>query len=146
MGAMFFNVDDPAGGQYMLHVVAGPDAAAFAGMRQPRATELFGPIFRGEAPIRLDDVSADPRFGPQPPGHIAADGVQALAIAAEHRPEIAILDIGLPVMDGYELAARLRALLPAPVRLIALTGYGQVEDRSRAPRRRLRRAPGQARG
>ena len=72
MGAMFFNVHDRAGDAYMLHVVSGPAAAAFEGMRQPRATELFGPIFRGEAPIRLDDVSVDPRFGrmgSQPPGH-----------------------------------------------------------------------------
>ena len=85
MGAMFFNVDDPAGGQYMLHVVAGPAAAAFAGMRLPRATELFGPIFRGEAPIRLDDVTADPRFGrmgAQPPGHPPVTSFLAVPVVA----------------------------------------------------------------
>lgn len=51
---------------------------------------------------------------------------------ASFAPEIAILDIGLPVMDGYELGAKLRAAVrPAPA-LIALTGYGQGRDRRRS--------------
>jgi len=63
----------------------------------------------------------------------ARDGLDALRMAAEFRPEVALLDIGLPVMDGYELAARLRAM-PAlgGIRLIALTGYGQESDREKA--------------
>ena len=52
------------------------------------------------------------------------------------RPQVAILDIGLPVMDGYTLGRELRARLgDAPPILIALTGYGQAQDR-RAARRR----------
>jgi PAS domain S-box-containing protein len=65
----------------------------------------------------------------------AFDGPSALALVREngYAPALAILDIGLPVMDGYELAAELRALLPArPPRLIALTGYGQDQDQQRA--------------
>jgi signal transduction histidine kinase len=63
----------------------------------------------------------------------AHDGPSALRTAVEHPPEIALLDIGLPVMDGYELAARLRAdPRVAGVRLIALTGYGQPGDRQRS--------------
>jgi PAS domain S-box-containing protein len=63
---------------------------------------------------------------------VAHDAPAALQIAAEFRPDIAFLDIGLPVMDGYELAVRLRELpgLDA-VRLVALTGYGQESDRRR---------------
>ena len=64
---------------------------------------------------------------------VAHDGPEALQIAAEFVPEVAVLDIGLPVMDGFELARRLReqpALRRA--RLIALTGYGQQEDRQRS--------------
>jgi signal transduction histidine kinase/PAS domain-containing protein len=68
-------------------------------------------------------------------GHIvvtAHDGPTALRAAAEFKPEVAVLDIGLPVMDGYELATLLRAQLgSAPPRLIALTGYGQESDRAR---------------
>ncbi|HWU89087.1 MAG TPA: ATP-binding protein, partial [Kofleriaceae bacterium] len=57
----------------------------------------------------------------------------ALAIAREFRPDVAVLDIGLPEMDGYQLADALRAQQPeAPIRLIALTGYGQPSDRSRS--------------
>jgi signal transduction histidine kinase len=64
---------------------------------------------------------------------IAHDGPSALRIAQELEPDVAVVDIGLPVMDGYELARRLRAL-PALERLhlIAVTGYGQSEDRLRS--------------
>ncbi len=63
---------------------------------------------------------------------IALDGPDALRVAREFTPEVAFLDIGLPVMDGYELAARLRELPGlATIRLIAVTGYGQDSDRER---------------
>jgi CheY-like chemotaxis protein len=62
---------------------------------------------------------------------IAHDGPRALDLAATFHPEIALLDIGLPVMDGYELARRLRAQ-SATVRLIAVTGYAQESARERA--------------
>jgi PAS domain S-box-containing protein len=60
---------------------------------------------------------------------VAFDAPQALDRAASFHPDVAVLDIGLPVMDGYELAKRLREL-PATrsVALIALTGYGQESD------------------
>jgi CheY-like chemotaxis protein len=62
---------------------------------------------------------------------IAHDGAEALAVAQEFSPEIALLDIGLPVMDGYELGKRLHATTTAArCRLIALTGYGQEQDRA----------------
>jgi signal transduction histidine kinase len=62
----------------------------------------------------------------------ATDGAIALSQLEGFVPDVAILDIGLPVMDGYELAARLRAELgSAPLHLIALTGYGQQSDRAR---------------
>lgn len=59
----------------------------------------------------------------------AKDGLSALRIAAEFRPDAALLDIGLPVMDGYELARRLRAEYQAGIRLVAITGYGRESDR-----------------
>jgi CheY-like chemotaxis protein len=63
----------------------------------------------------------------------AFDGLAGLEAATAFCPDVALLDIGLPVMDGYELAGRLRAqaLLPN-LKLIALTGYGQESDRRRA--------------
>ena len=69
-------------------------------------------------------------------GHVvttAKDGPTALEVMKTFHADVAILDIGLPVMDGYELAGRLRAELGhALPRLIALTGYGQESDRARA--------------
>jgi CheY-like chemotaxis protein len=63
---------------------------------------------------------------------IAADGVQAVAIAQEFTPQIALLDIGMPRMDGYEAARRIRTALGRRVLLVALTGWGQEEDQRRA--------------
>jgi CheY-like chemotaxis protein/anti-sigma regulatory factor (Ser/Thr protein kinase) len=62
---------------------------------------------------------------------LAHDGAQALDVAKRFEPDIALLDIGLPVMSGYELASRLRAM-KADLHLVALTGYGQEEDRRRS--------------
>jgi PAS domain S-box-containing protein len=62
----------------------------------------------------------------------AGDGVEALKMIGEFAPQVAILDIGLPVMDGFELAGRIRAELATPPMLIALTGYGQQHDRERS--------------
>ncbi|HET9624795.1 MAG TPA: ATP-binding protein [Kofleriaceae bacterium] len=64
---------------------------------------------------------------------VAHDGAQALRLVEDFVPELALLDIGLPVMDGYELAQQLRARLGHDhLRLIAVTGYGQESDRQKA--------------
>jgi CheY-like chemotaxis protein len=60
----------------------------------------------------------------------AGDGPAALATAAEFQPQMILLDIGLPGMDGYEVARKLRASpVTRSATLIALTGYGREEDR-----------------
>ncbi len=61
----------------------------------------------------------------------AEDGPTAVALAKEKRPDAAIVDIGLPGFDGYEVARQLRAEL-GRIYLIALTGYGQADDRRQA--------------
>ena len=64
---------------------------------------------------------------------VCHDGAEALELAAALAPQALILDIGLPDIDGYELARRLRAsALTADALMIALTGYSQLEDRARA--------------
>ena len=60
---------------------------------------------------------------------VAHDGVEALRLARETAPDLALLDIGLPVIDGYELAQRLRSEHPS-LRLVAVSGYGQDADRA----------------
>jgi PAS domain S-box-containing protein len=63
----------------------------------------------------------------------ARDPLDAIELAETFRPQIAILDIGLPTMDGYALARELRTRLgESPPVLIALTGYGQPHDRQRS--------------
>ena len=67
--------------------------------------------------------------------YTAFAGPDALQIAAQRRPQVAILDIGMPGMDGYEVAQRIRqAAWGAPMTLIALTGWGQEDDKQRAMR------------
>jgi signal transduction histidine kinase/DNA-binding response OmpR family regulator len=62
-----------------------------------------------------------------------SDGAQAVAIAQVFAPQIGVIDIGLPGMNGYEVARRLRLRgAESPSLLIALTGYGQKEDRVRS--------------
>ena len=62
----------------------------------------------------------------------AADAFEALKLVESFDPDSAVLDIGLPVMDGYELADLLRQRPGKPITLVALTGYGQPEDKARA--------------
>jgi CheY-like chemotaxis protein len=63
----------------------------------------------------------------------ASTAPDALDLAERLRPTVAVLDIGLPDMDGYELARALRSLdRDQPLRLIALTGYGRAQDRAAA--------------
>jgi CheY-like chemotaxis protein len=63
---------------------------------------------------------------------IASDGVQAVALAEAFEPQIAFLDIGMPRMDGYEAARRIRAAMGSRIMLVALTGWGQDEDKRRS--------------
>ena len=62
----------------------------------------------------------------------AGDGPQGLDIARAKTPAVALIDIGLPGMDGYEVARRLRALAGPRSFLVALTGYSDPDDRKRA--------------
>ena len=62
---------------------------------------------------------------------VAAGGREGIAMAASLAPDWAVIDIGLPDIDGYEAARGMRASTPS-VRLVALTGYGRPEDRQRA--------------
>jgi CheY-like chemotaxis protein len=63
---------------------------------------------------------------------VAHDGLAAVQAATEFRPQVVILDIGLPKLDGYQAARRIRAELGDSVLLVAMSGWGQAEDRRRA--------------
>lgn len=64
---------------------------------------------------------------------VAGEADDALQIATRFRPQVVVLDIGLPGMDGWELARRLRGIAGLEqIRLVALTGYGSERDRQRS--------------
>ncbi|KQT07590.1 hypothetical protein ASG30_17300 [Ramlibacter sp. Leaf400] len=70
----------------------------------------------------LDPLDVDVR--------LAFDGREAVRQASERLPDVAVLDIGLPVMDGYEVCRRIRALPGGDrIRVVALTTWGTVQDR-----------------
>jgi PAS domain S-box-containing protein len=88
-GAFFYNVTDPESGEaYMLYTLSGVPREAFANFPQPRATAVFAPTFHGEGPVRLDDVTADPRYGRSapyfgmPPGHLPVRSYLAVPVKA----------------------------------------------------------------
>jgi CheY-like chemotaxis protein len=64
---------------------------------------------------------------------VAHDGLAALRVAEEFQPDVVLLDIGMPGLDGYEVARRLRAMArERPLRIVAVTGWGQDADRQRS--------------
>jgi CheY-like chemotaxis protein len=63
---------------------------------------------------------------------ISRDRGQDLDAARARPPDVMILDLGLPRMDGYEMARRCRSALPRQPRLMAVTGYGQAKDVERS--------------
>lgn len=66
-GAFFYTSTDDKGDQLLLYTLSGAPIEAFRNFGNPRATAIFGPTFRGEAPIRVDDVLQDPRYGKSAP-------------------------------------------------------------------------------
>jgi CheY-like chemotaxis protein len=60
--------------------------------------------------------------------HVAFDGPEGLALLQDIKPRVAILDIGLPSLSGYELARECRRLFGKRIRLIAVTGWGLPKD------------------
>ena len=88
-GAFFYNVTNPESGDgYMVYTLSGAPREAFAALPHPRATAVFAPTFHGEAPVRLDDVTADPRYGRNapffgmPPGHLPVRSYLAVPVRA----------------------------------------------------------------
>jgi len=88
-GAFFYNVTDrQSGASYLLHTISGVPKEKFAKFPQPRATEVFGPTFRGEGAVRLPDVTEDPRYGKNAPyfgmpeGHLPVRSYLAVPVKA----------------------------------------------------------------
>lgn len=90
-GAFFYNTTDENGDAYLLFTLSGAPREAFEPFGHPRATALFGPTFRGEGAIRLDDVLKDPRYGLMAPH---------FGLPKEHPPVRSYLAVPVISRDG----------------------------------------------
>ena len=156
-GSFLYNVLDDRGASYTLYTLSGVPCEHFAQFPMPRATDFFGPTFRGEGVIRIGDVKREPRYGKNSPyfgmpeGHLPVTsylGVPVVSRSGEvlggpfdvlrdWAPDLIISDVAMPGQDGYQFIRRVRSLTPerggrAPA--IALTAYARSEDRVKAMR------------
>jgi PAS domain S-box-containing protein len=93
-GAFFYNRLDEHGASYTLYTISGVPREAFAQFPMPRATDLFGPTFRGEGAIRIADVRQDSRYGRNSPHH---------GMPAGHLPVVSYLAIPVISRSGQVL-------------------------------------------
>lgn len=101
-GSFFYNVLDNRGASYMLYTLSGVPRAAFAHFPMPRATDLFGPTFRGEGTIRIEDVKKDERYGKNSPyygmpkGHLPVTSYLAVPVTSRTGEVLGGLFFGHP--------------------------------------------------
>lgn len=101
-GSFFYNVYNEEGGAYTLYTLSGVPREAFAHFPMPRATDLFGPTFRGEGTICIDDVKQDPRYGKSspyygmPPGHLPVTSYLAVPVISRSGEVLGGLFFGHP--------------------------------------------------
>lgn len=87
-GAFFYNVLDDKGGRYMLFALSGAERESFENIGMPSNTHVFGPTFRGEAVVRSDDITRDPRYGRNGPhrgtpvGHLPVRSYLAVPVVS----------------------------------------------------------------
>jgi signal transduction histidine kinase len=128
------------GSEFTVHLPIGKLDAE--GVAQPKPKQVRFMPGDSPRPFRVlvvddhEDATASLGILLRLMGHdvrVANDGASAIEAACAFRPEVVLLDIGMPVMDGYEVARRLRREPSCDgTRLIALTGYGRDEDRQRS--------------
>jgi PAS domain S-box-containing protein len=101
-GSFFYNVFNEQGGAYMLYTLSGVPREAFSHFPMPRATDLFGPTFRGEGTVLIADVKQDPRYGKNspyygmPPGHLPVTSYLAVPVISRSGEVIGGLFFGHP--------------------------------------------------
>ena len=93
-GSFFYNVLNADGASYMLYTLAGVPREEFAHFPMPRATDLFGPTFRGEGVVRIADVKKDPRYGKNSPYYGMPEG---------HLPVVSYLAVPVVSRSGEVL-------------------------------------------
>ena len=101
-GSFFYNIIDENGEAFLLYTLSGAPREAFEKLGHPRATPVFGPTFRGEAVIRSDDITKDPRYGKvaphygMPKGHLPVRSYLAVPVVSRSGEVIGGLFFGHP--------------------------------------------------
>ncbi len=101
-GSFFYNVLNEEGASYTLYTLSGVPREAFAHFPMPRATDLFGPTFRGEGVVRISDVKLDPRYGKNSPyygmpeGHLPVVSYLAVPVVSRSGEVLGGLFFGAP--------------------------------------------------
>ncbi|WP_187829952.1 ATP-binding protein [Siccirubricoccus phaeus] len=101
-GAFFYNVLDERGEAYTLYALSGAPREAFANFPMPRNTEVFGPTFRGEGAVRVEDITQDPRYGRNAPhcgmpeGHLPVRSYLAVPVTSRSGEVLGGLFFGHP--------------------------------------------------
>jgi PAS domain S-box-containing protein len=140
-GAFFYNVSDPkSGNAYMLYTLSGAPRDAFAKYPNPRATPLFTPTFRGEAPVRIADVTEDPKYGKNPPyngmppGHLPVRSYLAVPVKGLGGDVIGGLFFGHSQVDMFTEQHERLAVGVAAWASVALENARLYEDAQAANR------------
>jgi PAS domain S-box-containing protein len=106
-GSFFYNVLNEDGASYMLYTLAGVPVEMFDHFPMPRATDLFGPTFRGEGVVRLGEVKKDPRYGKNSPyygmpeGHLPVTSYLAVPVVSRSGEVLGGLFFGHPNKDVF---------------------------------------------
>ncbi|MET0647573.1 MAG: PAS domain S-box protein, partial [Pyrinomonadaceae bacterium] len=106
-GSFFYNVLNEEGASYMLYTLSGVPREAFAHFPMPRATDLFGPTFRGEGVVLISDVKQDPRYGKNSPyfgmpeGHLPVVSYLAVPVASRSGEVLGGLFFGAPEVGVF---------------------------------------------
>jgi CHASE1-domain containing sensor protein/two-component sensor histidine kinase len=124
IGAFFYNVVNSETESYQLFALSGAPREAFAGMGMPRKTEIFGPTFNGEAVIRSGNITADPRFGKNPPhsgfpaGHWPVRSYLAVPVVSRSGEVLGGLFFGHSQVDVFTESAERS--------IVALAGHAAI--------------------
>jgi len=143
-GAFFYKVADEAGDTYMLYALAGAPREAFERFGHPRNTAVFAPTFAGEGVVRVDDITADPRYGANPPhrgmpdGHLPVRSYLAAPVRGRSGEVLGGLFFGHPEVGVFTARAERLVTGVAAQAAIAIDNAGlyQAAQREIAERRR----------
>jgi PAS domain S-box-containing protein len=136
-GAFFYNVTDRDGNAFQLYTLSGAPREAFEKFGMPRATPVFKPTFVGQGPVRVDDITKDPRsgqWGPHhgmPEGHLPVKSYLAVPVVSRNGEVHGGLFFGHPDTAVFDLRAERNALALAAHAAIAIDNanlFGRARD------------------